>query len=851
MSFLLEVDSRRMSDPLNKFSTECLELLNRTPSNEIPVTEFAQSFQQHFGRELKISNYGPNFKTLAKLLEAVSSTVEVVKKSNGSRIVRLKASSPEQPLLGQGIRAAAPVGSRVLYNPVLRFVASPDRRVGLYPRIPRRVAKVKLTCIESLDELLVLLIGNNNSDLLQEFLTETAKEKGSPVQDPRIGSMYMAKLDGSLRRAEVLSVSQDGQCLCLLIDLGIKKLIPKGALRLPDPWFFDIPIPFVRCQFRGFSGGPNPILEEVLRQRILNRELIGIFCEDKPLPQVVFLDPDEAGTSLNLNKKVATDHPRFFQPTALEDIFDLEPFKDVINLEIFFRIMSETSLVHGEMTSLLSDPKVQPLVQKVVDATRADQGNVSDDQIRDLAARIVFQKGFLWISRIILAGNGRDLPDVLHQDHPFVLRTLMDSINNSDLLVCRYIVDNFSLDLNQKIEQADRSLKPLSLVLSSMTIEFVPGTRWPMTRMLVEAGASPKTPGHVIHFILMEVTPVQLLSKWIDLYGETNELKQLKTILTQDSIPEQTVAAAAAALESEVAKVKESFERMLSRQEEMQSKVFMATILQNKIEDLRKDPDYLSEEEVDRLKAQLETEIKASLAVEAKIHQLTSNNDFLDEVKIKLLEDKILQLKNPQQDGCMSSQDLECTICLSLPEAIKDAGQMFSCQQHHMICRECLRPEIQACPVCRQDFQLVSPLRNYLAERLVRQHWESHRLSQKSQEFEIDSLPEDIKRTFGKLEDYRKSLATTIEQLQVKLIEAKSIHAQIRDLRSHKDLRSEAEIQQKISEVETKIFKARKIEAEIDKSKAEPFYLDPQETNLHHRMIGDIVHLRQFLKNAA
>jgi hypothetical protein len=50
---------------------------------------------------------------------------------------------------------------------------------------------------------------------------------------------------------------------------------------------------------------------------------------------------------------------------------------------------------------------------------------------------------------------------------------------------------------------------------------------------------------------------------------------------------------------------------------------------------------------------------------------------------------------------------------------------MYSCQQDHIICDECLRPEIASCPICRQDFHQTNPQRSYLAERLVRQHLES------------------------------------------------------------------------------------------------------------------------------
>ena len=83
-----------------------------------------------------------------------------------------------------------------------------------------------------------------------------------------------------------------------------------------------------------------------------------------------------------------------------------------------------------------------------------------------------------------------------------------------------------------------------------------------------------------------------------------------------------------------------------------------------------------------------------------------------------------LQLcRKPQDTGLC--QDLECTICLELPDTTKAASEhVFSCQQHHIICQGCLQHKILSCPVCRQDFLKAKPQRNYLAERLIRQQLE-------------------------------------------------------------------------------------------------------------------------------
>jgi len=75
------------------------------------------------------------------------------------------------------------------------------------------------------------------------------------------------------------------------------------------------------------------------------------------------------------------------------------------------------------------------------------------------------------------------------------------------------------------------------------------------------------------------------------------------------------------------------------------------------------------------------------------------------------------------------AQDLECIICLTLPNTSKDNVKAFSCQQHHILCSGCLKLEVAKCPVCNEDFKVTRPQRNFLAERLIRQHLESQKLS--------------------------------------------------------------------------------------------------------------------------
>ena len=64
-----------------------------------------------------------------------------------------------------------------------------------------------------------------------------------------------------------------------------------------------------------------------------------------------------------------------------------------------------------------------------------------------------------------------------------------------------------------------------------------------------------------------------------------------------------------------------------------------------------------------------------------------------------------------------ASRELECIICYEVPLA---PAQVFSCREHHLLCRECKSNiNIWSCPVCRQNFKRNPPARNRLAEKMI------------------------------------------------------------------------------------------------------------------------------------
>ena len=93
-------------------------------------------------------------------------------------------------------------------------------------------------------------------------------------------------------------------------------------------------------------------------------------------------------------------------------------------------------------------------------------------------------------------------------------------------------------------------------------------------------------------------------------------------------------------------------------------------------------------------------------------------------------------------------------------------------------------------------------------------------------------------------------MVTTINQLQVKLIDAKAIHARINELKGHKDYKSPAEIQLQETQAEEKISKSKNIQAEFDTLKQNPSYMDPEEIRQCHKLVSDAAQLKLALKKS-
>jgi hypothetical protein len=61
-------------------------------------------------------------------------------------------------------------------------------------------------------------------------------------------------------------------------------------------------------------------------------------------------------------------------------------------------------------------------------------------------------------------------------------------------------------------------------------------------------------------------------------------------------------------------------------------------------------------------------------------------------------------------------RELNCAICMKAP--MKET-QVFSCLEHHLICLDCSKCNLEFCLVCKQSFKETPQTRNFLAEKMI------------------------------------------------------------------------------------------------------------------------------------
>ena len=89
--------------------------------------------------------------------------------------------------------------------------------------------------------------------------------------------------------------------------------------------------------------------------------------------------------------------------------------------------------------------------------------------------------------------------------------------------------------------------------------------------------------------------------------------------------------------------------------------------------------------------------LEEPLKIIANIEELENDSGYLNYNNIQILRGKIESVKSFLRKNDESDSHLECIICISVPKCQKGSVTIYSCDQDHLLCRDCIQ-RVQSCP---------------------------------------------------------------------------------------------------------------------------------------------------------
>ena len=127
------------------------------------------------------------------------------------------------------------------------------------------------------------------------------------------------------------------------------------------------------------------------------------------------------------------------------------------------------------------------------------------------------------------------------------------------------------------------------------------------------------------------------------------------------------------------------------------AKLENAKKLKTKIEELTLKDDFMSDEQVKEEEMKTKERLEDPLKIIANIEDFENDSDYLNCQNIQILRGKIESVKSSLRKNDESDSHLECVICLTVPTCQKGSVTIYSCDQDHLLCRDCIQ-RVQSCP---------------------------------------------------------------------------------------------------------------------------------------------------------
>ena len=127
------------------------------------------------------------------------------------------------------------------------------------------------------------------------------------------------------------------------------------------------------------------------------------------------------------------------------------------------------------------------------------------------------------------------------------------------------------------------------------------------------------------------------------------------------------------------------------------SKLENAKKLKTRIEELTSKEDFMSDEQVKEAEMKTKEKLEDPLKIIADIEEFENDSGYLIFNNIQILRGKIESVKSFLRKNDESDSHLECVICMSVPKCQKGSVFIYSCDQDHLLCKDCIQ-RVQSCP---------------------------------------------------------------------------------------------------------------------------------------------------------
>ena len=127
------------------------------------------------------------------------------------------------------------------------------------------------------------------------------------------------------------------------------------------------------------------------------------------------------------------------------------------------------------------------------------------------------------------------------------------------------------------------------------------------------------------------------------------------------------------------------------------SKLENAKKLESHIEELTMKECFMTDNQVKEEEMKTKVRLEEPLKIIANIEEFENDSDYLCYQNIIILRGKVESVKSSLRKSDESESHLECIICISVPKCQKGSVFIYSCDQDHLLCRDCIQ-RVNSCP---------------------------------------------------------------------------------------------------------------------------------------------------------